>query len=58
MLAMSDQPGPTGGFTFMTPAGVGIKIDTTGITLLAPPCIIKLTAAGIVMNSGALVVLP
>jgi hypothetical protein len=59
-MAMSDMPGPTGGFTFLTPSGAGIKITSQGVfiqaTLGSPIGRIEITAAGVFINGTALVI--
>jgi hypothetical protein len=57
-LAMSDVPGPTGGFTFMTTTGAFIKINALGVQISCGAGLgqIVISPAGVVINGGALVV--
>lgn len=51
-FAMSDVPGPTGGFMFLTPTGAGILINTLGVFITGGPGIgtIAITPAGVDIN--------
>jgi hypothetical protein len=51
-FAMSDVPGPTGGFMLLTPTGAGIIINTLGVFILGGPGIgsISITPAGVDIN--------
>jgi len=53
-FAMSDVPGPTGGFALLTPEGPGIIINSLGVFLFAGPDplqgSISITLAGVDIN--------
>jgi hypothetical protein len=51
-FAMSDVPGPTGGFMLLTPTGAGIIINTLGVFIIGGPGIgsIAITPAGVDIN--------
>jgi len=51
-LAMSDLPGPTGGFTFMAPTGAFIKINSLGVFISCGAGLgqIAVTANGVDIN--------
>lgn len=58
-IVISDLPGPTGGILLKSSTGLGIIIvNDTHIRIQNSACSIEITAAGVIINDGALTILP